>query len=288
MKRFILSILFALLLIPASSQNYGVVLSGGGGKGAYEVGVWRALEEYGIAQKSSVISGTSVGGLNAVLLTCLDQDKSEYLWREIVPEVLTNDTEIISQNGLSSILDAIDLSYVQNCNYPKLYVSAVKDDFTMLKLIVSPFYSFGDKTSRFLLNEENADEIKKLLLATSAVPLLTSPVKLSDGNYYVDGGGEEYGGDNIPVYPVYKNHKELDTIVVVYLSNKPDRRVRQEDYPDVQILEMIPSINLKGVWGSIDFSRETIELIMEQGYQDTVKTLEAKGYKKVASWWFEE
>jgi NTE family protein len=42
----------------------GLVLGGGGGKGAYEIGVWNTLRNvYGI--KIAAVSGTSVGALNA-------------------------------------------------------------------------------------------------------------------------------------------------------------------------------------------------------------------------------
>ena len=36
------------------------VLSGGGAKGTYEIGVWQALQEVGIASNITAISGTSV------------------------------------------------------------------------------------------------------------------------------------------------------------------------------------------------------------------------------------
>jgi hypothetical protein len=49
-----------------NQQPLGLVLSGGGGKGAYEVGVLLALYDCGIKSFSS-IAGTSVGGLNAAL-----------------------------------------------------------------------------------------------------------------------------------------------------------------------------------------------------------------------------
>lgn len=49
-------------------KKLGLVLSGGGGKGSYEIGVWRYLKEIGLDKKISVISGTSVGGLNAALI----------------------------------------------------------------------------------------------------------------------------------------------------------------------------------------------------------------------------
>ena len=43
----------------------GLVLSGGGAKGAYEVGVIKALEEIGF--KPEIVTGTSIGSVNAAL-----------------------------------------------------------------------------------------------------------------------------------------------------------------------------------------------------------------------------
>ena len=44
-----------------------LVLSGGGGKGAYQIGVWKALRK--LHYKIDIVTGTSVGALNAVLVT---------------------------------------------------------------------------------------------------------------------------------------------------------------------------------------------------------------------------
>ena len=40
------------------NDKIGLVLAGGGGKGAYHIGVWRALRQYGIDKNISSISGT--------------------------------------------------------------------------------------------------------------------------------------------------------------------------------------------------------------------------------------
>jgi NTE family protein len=42
-------------------MKLGLVLAGGGGKGGYEIGVWKYLKEIGLDKKIAVISGTSVG-----------------------------------------------------------------------------------------------------------------------------------------------------------------------------------------------------------------------------------
>ena len=43
-----------------------LVLTGGGAKGSYQVGVWRALQELG--WRPDIITGTSVGCLNGAML----------------------------------------------------------------------------------------------------------------------------------------------------------------------------------------------------------------------------
>ena len=48
-------------------MKIGLVLSGGGGKGAYELGVWKALKELNLNKYISVFSGTSIGAFNAAL-----------------------------------------------------------------------------------------------------------------------------------------------------------------------------------------------------------------------------
>ena len=48
-------------------KGTALVLSGGGGKGAYEIGVWKAMRETGADKKIRAVSGASVGGLNGAL-----------------------------------------------------------------------------------------------------------------------------------------------------------------------------------------------------------------------------
>ena len=46
-------------------KEYGLVLAGGGTKGAYEVGAWKALKELNI--NITAIVGTSIGAINGAL-----------------------------------------------------------------------------------------------------------------------------------------------------------------------------------------------------------------------------
>lgn len=59
----------------------GLVLGGGGARGAYQIGVWKALLEKDI--QFEVITGTSVGGLNGALIAQGDYNQALALWEEI-------------------------------------------------------------------------------------------------------------------------------------------------------------------------------------------------------------
>ena len=108
-----------------------------GGKGAYEVGVWKALNEYGIAQKVQAVSGTSVGGLNSAIFAVEPYESIENIWLTKVPDKLTQDDALISQEGLNEIIDTIALKDVQNKAFPQVYVTAVRNKFLLAKLLKS-------------------------------------------------------------------------------------------------------------------------------------------------------
>ena len=63
------------------NKKIGLVLDGGGAKGAYQIGIWKALRETGLERYISCISGTSVGGLNAALFLQGELEKAENIWR---------------------------------------------------------------------------------------------------------------------------------------------------------------------------------------------------------------
>ncbi len=58
------------LLRPDEQRPLGIVLSGGGARGAFQAGVWKALCTHprGLLEMPKVISGTSAGAINAMLI----------------------------------------------------------------------------------------------------------------------------------------------------------------------------------------------------------------------------
>ena len=63
------------------SKRYAIALEGGGARGGYEVGAWKALEEAGV--RYDAVSGSSVGALNGALMAMHDLENAERLWKNI-------------------------------------------------------------------------------------------------------------------------------------------------------------------------------------------------------------
>ena len=84
-------------------DKYGLVLAGGGGKGGYEIGVWKALRESKTLSIGAV-SGTSVGALNAALYMTGDYDMAENIWLNITPDKILSPKQISAEDYITSVL----------------------------------------------------------------------------------------------------------------------------------------------------------------------------------------
>lgn len=57
------------------------VLSGGGSRGAYEIGIWKALKELGV--EIDMVFGTSVGAINGAMVAQDEPELAEKLWKQM-------------------------------------------------------------------------------------------------------------------------------------------------------------------------------------------------------------
>ena len=74
-----------------------LVLSGGGAKGSYEIGVWKALRQLGI--KFDIVTGTSAGAINGALIVQGSYFKALSIWNKlnfnnIFGEEINNDVKL--------------------------------------------------------------------------------------------------------------------------------------------------------------------------------------------------
>ncbi|MBQ6923075.1 MAG: patatin-like phospholipase family protein [Kiritimatiellae bacterium] len=104
------------------SNSIALVLSGGGAKGAYEVGVWQALHDVGLADDIAAVSGTSIGAVNAALFSSWPDPKgAETLWLENLGKVFVPNDRILhvaSEKKFAEFLDGELREYAEIAGVP--------------------------------------------------------------------------------------------------------------------------------------------------------------------------
>lgn len=249
-----------------NEKGIGLVLTGGGGKGAYQVGVLKALRENGLLDEVTAISGASIGAVNAMLYAMEDMDKMHQAWDEIDMETVFDiELEMIIEKRphfsrdemLNMISKYVNFEQIRNGKY-KIYNSICK---------IVPGQDDLEVEYR-LLSEYDEDTIKKILLASTALPLIYEAVEI-EGNYYRDGGI----CDNMPIQPLYD--AGYRSFVVIGLS-----RGANYDYskwPDANFITITPSQDIGSfIFGTIDFSDQAIEYREMLGYKDGLRSIKTK------------
>lgn len=248
-----------------SKDEWGLVLAGGGGKGAYQIGVFRALREKGVDNYITAVSGSSVGALNAILYDTANQTLAENVWMDITydkflkiePSMIDFKEGIVSREGLTTIFEQyIDMELISHSDID-IYITTTKYDQ----------YGMGDGIPVYhKLNYLDGDTIEKLLLASSAMPIIYEPINI-DGYVHRDGGVS----DNLPIEPLYE--KGMRHFIVVGLSDKT--QIDYDSFPGAEFVFIKPGHSIGDFFdGTLDFSAKGARIRMEIGYMDAIRVLE--------------
>ncbi|MGL5765384.1 MAG: patatin-like phospholipase family protein [Sarcina sp.] len=264
-------------------MKIGLVLPGGGGKGAYQIGVIKALEELGIKKHIKYISGTSIGALNSLLFILNNQKLSEEIWNGICEEqILPTDNLELIKKGFMLTIGAKNLNFIKRYIPNKLQQGNLsRDSFLALAekyIDIEAIRKSGIKAYAactevenlniryFRYDEYDFEKVKKVFLATSAIPSVYEPEEI-EGKCYIDGGVV----DNIPIQPLYG--EGCDIIIVAHLSR--EITINREDFPNTKIIEIVPSFMEEGmIKGTLNFSRESCKSRIIRGYDDTKRILD--------------
>ncbi|MGL5616577.1 MAG: patatin-like phospholipase family protein [Sarcina sp.] len=264
-------------------MKIGLVLSGGGALGAYQIGVFKALKKLNIDKHINVISGTSIGALNAILFMQDDLDKAEKIWYDLSMEkVLPTDNFDLFKKGIKISLGAKKLSFIKKYMPRSLEDGNVSRDglldvidkhLDINKIINSKIECYATcteveelKAKYFKYNDYKEEDIRKIILATSAIPSVYEAEEI-DGKKYLDGGMV----DNTPIQPVYG--AGCDLIIISYLSKEDS--INRENYPNTNIIELKPLESNQGIMnGLLDFNNKSIKKRISKGYEDTLNLIE--------------
>ena len=205
-----------MLLLPLSSwaQSVGVVMSGGGAKGLYHIGVLRALEENGIP--IDYISGTSmgsiIGGLYASGYTIeemeevalsgdiarwvsgnisprynyyyIDKERVTSMIRVPIDVRLTSDSELRHRIVLpGSVMNTSEIDLALNSFFAQASTGA-EGNFDRLMI---PFRCIATDMSQHRAVELRSGDLARAIRASMALPVAFPPVEI-DSVLMCDGG----------------------------------------------------------------------------------------------------
>lgn len=238
-----------------------LVLAGGGARGSYQVGVWRALTELG--WNPQIITGTSVGSLNGAMFALDLYETARDMWTSIrsqdvmeLPEETRNLTEL--RQFLRDVVRAggMDVTPLEEIVERVLDEDALRASPIRFGLVTVE--KRGLKPRELPLEEIPKGKVKDYLLASAACfPALRA--KQIDGVQFLDGGYR----DNMPTALAQKmGAEELVCVdlegVGITLPNRTG----------------LPTTMVRSYWELGDilhFDPDTARRNIELGYYDTLR-----------------
>ena len=249
------------------SKEYGLVLDGGGARGAYQIGAWKALHEAGVQIRG--IAGTSVGALNGALICMGDVDEAEHIWKEMtfskVMDVDDDWMERLFQKGvpmrelLKELMlrlrdGGIDVTPLKDLIHNVLDEDRIRSagiDFSLLT------FSLSDMKELDLTLDEIPEGLLADFLLASAC-LLGFKNEPLHGKTYLDGGVI----NNVPLNSLVKRgYRDIITVRIYGPGREP--RVRLDE--GTQVYEIAPRVHLGSI---IEFQGKRSRQNLKIGYYD--------------------
>ena len=248
---------------PKAAPRKALVLAGGGARGSYQVGVWRALTELG--WKPDLITGTSVGSLNGAMFALDLYETARDMWLSIrsqdVMELPEQDAdlselhrflrEVVRQGGM----DVTPLEEIVERVLDEDALRASPMDFGLVTV-----EQRGLRPRELPLKDIPRGKVKDYLLASAACfPALRA--HSIDGVNYLDGGYR----DNMPTALAQK--MGADELLCVDLEGVGITRPNRTG---------LPTTLVKSYWELGDilhFDPDTARRNIELGYYDTRRAM---------------
>ena len=268
-------------------KKNALVLSGGGSRGAYEIGVWQALRELGIP--IHIVTGTSVGALNGAMVAQGDFELAVDLWKELEThmvfdlkedetnrfdfeiagmspgEALAYAKEILTKGGAgTSGLEQIVTNYVDEeaIRRSAVELGVVTVEFPSMK----PHYLFTEDIPPGKLHDY-------ILASASCFPAVQA--RDIDGVRYIDGGY----ADVMPIDLALK--KGADNIIAVHLEAAGFVRRDAIEMAEETVRRLVVIKSHWDLGNFLIFDTDNTKRISRLGYLDTMKALgvfEGRGF----------
>ncbi len=262
-------------------MQYGLVLEGGGARGAYHVGAYRALLDLEISIGG--VTGTSIGALNGAAIVQNDLDGLEQLWQSIDIDTLfgINPEELrkLKENSIFKFnipyIYNLSKEILKNSGLDTAKIREVIDNFVDEDKIRKSRLDFGLVTIS-LTDNQNLELFKEdipegklvdYLLASANLPVFK--MEKLDGKHFLDGGFY----DNLPIEMLLK--KGYKNIIAVRVHAYGRIKKVKTDGINIKYIEPVESLG-----EALSFDTENASKNIKLGYFDTIKTFKGlKGHK---------
>lgn len=254
------------------TKEYSLVLDGGGARGAYQIGAWKALVEAGV--KINAVAGTSVGALNGALICMGDVELAEKIWYDIT----YSDVMDVDDAWMEGLFDK-ETSFREIVSEIKRYLSEGGVDITPLRELIHE--NVDEKKIResgmeFCLLTFSVTQMKELDISIHDIPegmlddfLLASAYLVGfkneklHGQTYIDGGVI----NNVPTNSLIERGYENIIQICIY---GPGRRPRVKRTENTVLHEIAPKVKLGSI---IEFDKKRSRQNMKIGYFDAKRML---------------
>jgi NTE family protein len=226
----------------------GLVLAGGFAKGAYQIGILKALNEFFRCNEIECISASSIGSINAYAFVQNQLDIAENMWTSVdIKSFRSFANHYFKGTYITNVIN--DLVSVKAFAEKNLYITC----FNCSKIVLEYIN----------LNKTKKDDIRDFLCAGVAMPVFNGAVTVG-GMKYVDGGLV----DNIPVKPLIKHN--LDYSIVIHFDNQ--NYIFENNTFDKKLIK-INFLDEKRIKNSFAFDKQSISYMINTGYNESITLL---------------
>lgn len=240
-----------------------LVLSGGGAKGAYQIGVWKALRHLNI--KIDIVTGSSIGSINAAMFVQNKYFTTNRMWKKMKTDDLFdigigNDSNykdylklfrtFIKEGGMSfSNVEKFLRKYINERSVRKS-----KIDFGLVT------YSLTTKKARMLRKDQipYGQLLDYIVASSTCYPAIQK--KVIDGNEYIDGGFY----DNMPINLAID--MGADHVIAVDLNVIGKNQKVKDKNVVIDVIKCHDKTKF-----TLAFDKKNSKNLIRMGYYDTLK-----------------
>lgn len=252
-------------------KSYGLILAGGGGKGAYQIGAWKAMRELGV--KFSAIAGVSIGSINGALIASNSFDEAMKMWSNAtidkgvkIEEELKDADNLFSAKNypvlLKEILKKGGIDASPTRDFLSQFINEDKVRSSKIPLGIVTYQLSSMNPLELFVEDIPQGELIDYLLASSKFPGVSRIGP--EGEHFLDGGVY----DNAPVNVLKK--RGYNCLVVVDISSIKGY-AHEQNFSCTQVVYIRP-YEPDELGAAFDFSPEMIEKRMMMGYLDAKKS----------------